>query len=565
MTPEECHTWSQYLQLSKETEGLMTAIRSSPPVRRVRGRTTNVTGRYPRPTMGRSIQCESEHGEFWAISGMERDDEVVEFDDQSSRIPLSSRASSGHKTTQWHTPDFFVLRTSSVGWEEWKPASVLDALAVSMPARYQQAGTGTWRCPPGEAYAAQFGLTYPWRSDAEHHPLEIQNLKFLQDFWADDVPPNPEQETLALAHIKAHPGIRRSELLSISPDLSVDILWTLMSQRRVLTDLSATLLMRHDQVTRYGEATAVNLARLSSALPSDVLPPSVPLAWDGRLWQIEAMTDPVRLRPEVGEPLLLSLAEVQHLRTIGSIWEVNEASPSPTTPARREALLHASPRAQQEAHRRLREMLAYARGEPVTTPLRRVRRWWHAYQEAETTSGCGSLGLLDRVAARGNRTPRLPEASRPWLDVSLQIHDAAPQAKSAAAVYRRYREPCAQQGMPPVSERTLYRVRARCTTTDVIATRRGRRAADASQPFSWLDQTTPRHGERPCALAHLDHTELDIARMSSVTGKPLGKPWGTLLTDANTRRILACYVTDDPPSYRSVMMAFRACVKRHQR
>ena len=67
MTPEECHTWSQYLQLSKETEGLITAIRSSPPVRRVRGRTTNVTGRYPRPKMGRSIQCESEHGEFWAI------------------------------------------------------------------------------------------------------------------------------------------------------------------------------------------------------------------------------------------------------------------------------------------------------------------------------------------------------------------------------------------------------------------------------------------------------------------------------------------------------------------
>src|SRR5882724_7840499 len=136
MTPEECQTWSQYLQLSKETAGLITAIRSSPPVRRVRGRTTNVTGRYPRPKMGRSIQFEREHVEFWAIDGMERDDAVLEFYDQSSRIPLSYRASSGHKTTPWHTPDCFVLRTSSVGWEEWQPASVLDALAVSMPARY---------------------------------------------------------------------------------------------------------------------------------------------------------------------------------------------------------------------------------------------------------------------------------------------------------------------------------------------------------------------------------------------------------------------------------------------
>lgn len=116
-----------------------------------------------------------------------------------------------------------------------------------------------------------------------------------------------------------------------------------------------------------------------------------------------------------------------------------------------------------------------------------------------------------------------------------------------------------------MSERTFYRVRARFTTTDVIGARRGRRAAYAAQPFSWLDQTTPRHGERPFALAHLDHTELDIELVSSVTGKSLGKPWATFLTDANTRRILACYVTFDPPSYRSVMMAFRECVKRHQR
>jgi putative transposase len=77
--------------------------------------------------------------------------------------------------------------------------------------------------------------------------------------------------------------------------------------------------------------------------------------------------------------------------------------------------------------------------------------------------------------------------------------------------------------------------------------------------------STPRHGERPFALAHLDHTELDLLLVSSVTGKPLGKPWATFLTDAYSRRILACYVTYDPPSYRSVMMAFRECVKRHHR
>jgi len=117
------------------------------------------------------------------------------------------------------------------------------------------------------------------------------------------------------------------ELWAIYPDLPVDILWTLISTRRVFTDLSATLLMGHDQVTWYGEETLALQARLSSHLSSDVLPLSVPLAWDGRLWLVEALSDPVRLRPEVGEPLILPLAEFQNLRKVGSMWEVNEASP----------------------------------------------------------------------------------------------------------------------------------------------------------------------------------------------------------------------------------------------
>jgi putative transposase len=47
-----------------------------------------------------------------------------------------------------------------------------------------------------------------------------------------------------------------------------------------------------------------------------------------------------------------------------------------------------------------------------------------------------------------------------------------------------------------------------------------------------LDQTTPRHGDRPFAVAHLDHTELDVLLVSSVTGKPLARPYLTMLTDA---------------------------------
>lgn len=66
-------------------------------------------------------------------------------------------------------------------------------------------------------------------------------------------------------------------------------------------------------------------------------------------------------------------------------------------------------------------------------------------------------------------------------------------------------------------------------------------------------------------LAHIDHPELDIELADSQTGKPLGKPWATFLTDAFSRRLLAVYLTFDAPSYRSAMMVLRECVHRHNR
>ena len=565
MMPEAFDTWSQHLRLTSETEALIASIRESPPVRRVSGRANNITGRYPSTKMGMSIQFESDRVEFWAIYTMERDDDVLEYYDQSSRIPLSYRAKSGRRTTQWHTPDFFVLRRESAGWEEWKQERALDPLAESQPARYQCAPTGQWQCPPGEEYAKQFGLTYRLRSSAEFHPLEIQNLKFLQDFWAHEVPPHPEQEALALAHIQAHPGIPLVELLTTYPDLAVDVIWTLLSTRRTFTDLSTTPLMRHEYVTLYAEATQVpkvhqrEPARLSTPLPD------APVAWDGRLWRIEGWGEVVQLRPEVGEIFAMPRTEFEYLKQDGSLWTVGSASPSPMTPEVRQLLAQADSKAQQAANQRMTHMLAYARGETTTAPKRSVQRWWKAFQQAKETYGCGYLGLLDRVAARGNRNQRIEPASLQLLEAALQAHYAAPQGKSAAAVYRLYREQCLKLGLPPVSQQTFYRVRARFATNEVEAKRHGTRAAYASQPFAWLDQTTPRHGERPFALAHLDHTELDIVLVSSLTGKPLGKPWVTFLTDAYSRRILACYLTYDPPSYRSVMMALRICVQRHQR
>ena len=565
LTPEEFRAWCLSLQLPKATEELITSIRSSSPVRKVRGRANNVAGRYPSPKMQLTMQFESQHVELWAIYGMERDDDVLEYYDQPVRLPLRYRAKSGRNTTQWHTPDFFVLRKAAAGFEEWKPAHSLDKVASAMPNRYQQDVDGKWRCNPGEAYAQSLGLFYRVRSSAEYHPLYIQNLKFLQDFWAHPLPQATEQEALVLDALSSYPGISLTELREAQPTLSLDVVWALIATDRIFTDLEAALLTQHDQVMLFRNEEECRHASRHQRGTIRLTAPAL-LVWDGRVFSAESFGDLITLRPEEGEALTLPKETFQYLVDKGAVTLVTATTPQSSSPEIREALSRASPKTQQEANARLRHILAYQRGEPITVTPRSVQRWMAAYRRAEAESGCGYLGLLSHVAHRGNRTPRIPEASQRLLEDFLKEQYATPTARRAAAVYRLYRRECEQRGLPPVGERTFYRVRKRFTTEEVTSARLGRRAAYAQRPFFWyLDQTTPRHGERPFAIAHLDHTELDLMLVSSITGKPLEKPWLTLLTDAYSRRVLACYLSYDDPSYRSAMMIFRACVQRYQR
>ena len=50
-----------------------------------------------------------------------------------------------------------------------------------------------------------------------------------------------------------------------------------------------------------------------------------------------------------------------------------------------------------------------------------------------------------------------------------------------------------------------------------------------------LSLTTPRHGDRPFEIVHLDHIELDLELVCARTGRPLGRPWLTFLVDAFSR------------------------------
>lgn len=149
----EFDTWCKRLGLRAGSSKVIADVRSRPPTRRVGGGRSNVSGRYPSRKMGVTIQFESHRVELPFIYELEHDSSVLEYYDQPPSIPLAYEANTGKRLSVLHTPDFFVIREASAGWEECKNEEDLKKLAEMSRNRYQPDANGGWRCPPGESHA----------------------------------------------------------------------------------------------------------------------------------------------------------------------------------------------------------------------------------------------------------------------------------------------------------------------------------------------------------------------------------------------------------------------------
>ena len=106
----EFNHWCQQHHLSAEARAMIDHIRSSPPARRMRSASQNVSGQYPSRKMGRTIQFESHRNELAAIYELEHDPTALEYYDQPTSIKLEYEAKNGRRIAVFHTPDYFVLR-----------------------------------------------------------------------------------------------------------------------------------------------------------------------------------------------------------------------------------------------------------------------------------------------------------------------------------------------------------------------------------------------------------------------------------------------------------------------
>ena len=493
---------------------------------------------------------------------------VLEYYEQPNRIKLQYQGPSGRNVTNWHPPDFLVLRQDGAVWEEWKPESTLVRLVADHPSRYQRSPSGGYRCPPGEAYAQALGLDYHVRSSAELPPLAIQNLMFLEDYWITPLAVPAVVADPLVAAVSASPGIALATVLQLTPEVRPNTIYALIAAERLYIDWSAAALGDQTKVRLYADAGS--MPRVTPRLRSLSPLLQTALYWDGQPYLLIAQTEQgVQLQAEFGLPLDLPQDLFTQLLHSGAIRILTAADPAPLRREVRQIVAHTSPQAGTIAQERLLAVQSFLLDRPqgyAHVAGRTLRRWVTAFHAAEARYGSGFVGLIPQRSAQGNHTPRADETARSLLDQTIRDRYADPRQRKGKAVYLTYQSACATHGILPVSQRHFYRRLKELATPEVEAQRRGTRAVYAEiAPYWSLEATTPRHGDRPFAIAHLDHTVLDIEVVSSQTGRNLGRPWATFLMDAYSRRFLAVYLTFDPPSYRSCMMALRICVRQHHR
>src|SRR5215467_7261910 len=436
--------------LSDPARTLLTDTGRSPPVRRTASGRGNIHGRYPSRKMRLTIQFES-HTELGAIYIMEHDPGVLEYWDQPTRLKLHYLGPSGRRVTNWHPPDFLVLRQEGASFEEWKLEEELARLVKKHSDRYQRNPSGGYRSTPGETAAEAVGLFYRVRSSRELSAVFIQNLMFLEDYWVTPLVVDEFHRHLLQERVAAQPGVRLAEILEAKGEITADMLYALIASEALYVDLTAFPSDQHQDVRLFADAaSAASLPHIS--LPSTPSLLHTSLAFGGRIYVlIELNPNHILLQGEFGEPLSLPRAFFHRLIEQGAIRQVTETEASPTRFEVRKILNQAGPEAMKVADTRLVAVQALLYGSPedvaVTVSARTLRRWKAHYLAAEVHYGYGYLGLLPQTSKRGNRTPKSDPVARTLLEEAIKNEYGDPRRREKGAVYQGYVQACEKRGV----------------------------------------------------------------------------------------------------------------------
>lgn len=557
-------------------------IRDSLPSRAVKTNKMSGKARYAAIKMPFVIEAEAGTTEYAAMVEYDHDENILEFYPQPEPLVITYLVrDTTRRTTIPTTPDCFRISKSSFTFVECKREEELMKLAQQMPNRYQRTEQGGWRSPPAERAAAEFGCLFEVRSSAQNNWTLLENMELLKDYYLGELPPIPSEfKSLLLERLNKEGWVSAFDLIHMEPSIPADALYSMIRRHDVffplklirLADQERALIFR-DELTFQAHSTFLSVSGSTPNTDQLIirLEADDQFTWDGEIWQVinpgEKQITIQRLSAEEGKK---NLAEITYDQVASLVREKRvtvhrTASRSPVDCAE-ELLRDASPSSIKEANYKYE--ILFSTPKPTNPLVKRGMRmkayWLHSYRKSELQYGNGFVGLLSRRS--GNRKSKASLESLAFANEIIVADWETIRRKMRRTSHGKYCNKAREQGLQPVSYVTFCDLVKKRAGHKQKESRVGEKAAyDLEPQYLEIEYTTPRHGVRAWHIGHIDHTPLPLKFVHSKLGEIVATIWLTFLLDANTRRVVAYYLSFDEPSYRSCMMVLRDCVRRHNR
>lgn len=555
---------------------LIAKARKEAPVRQVKSTGKNVITYISSRKMGGQIATESRHVEYKAAMGHELNPDVFEYFAQPGTFKLEALDQvTGEVHAFEHTPDFLVIQKNTVKLQEWKTEEKLVSLALKFPWRYQKIGD-QWRSPQIEDHFAKFGIEYEVHSAAAIHPNRLKNWEILFDYFdVDSLPPTTQtlerlksalqnHGSLSLLDLQSEPfNFQADDLLKAIVDghLACDLNTALLSETRDFRVYRDMVLLEFEKTTALGQTSEFNSSF------SVTLAPGAQFQFDGRLLELVVVgeSELVFNSPSdkttitVSRDWLLNALKLGQIKQVGSACQLN--GPLPLQPL----LVHSK---DELAQAQLKAQFVNMPYDQRHTPFSK-RTYFRSKAAMSAASSNGAhevLALAPQHHKKGNRQCRLSDEQLAAMEHLYKTEYKSNVAKRAKSVFRELQAYChARDIVSPSYPTFLDYIKAREDSSTRVV-RYGHRMAYQEADFYFsLSYDTPVHGVRPFEFVHIDHTLVDIELRCRRTGKPLGRPWLTLMVDAFSRRVMAFHLGFSQPSRSEVLMCFRAFVKKWNR
>jgi len=514
--------------------------------------------------------------------------------DQPCVLKLVHTDANGKTRAFLSTPDYFTLGDRAE-FVECKPEDELIALTdpnnpQAQAWRYVRVGPGQWRCPPGEEAAAKFGLGYRVFSTAEAPPILISNIAFLADYF--DVAKTAALD-VAIAEsiertVRERPGIQIREIIEAHHLVNgdVDTLYQMVALGRIYTDLETEPISPNFTAHLYPDRELAAAAAILQAVPDSkparerpsqvIVHPGANLILDGQpSTVVDIHGDLIVLNAPGGQHQML-LSELERRIVAGEVRQLKPSNePEGENPTGVVASCESIPTDEwARVSKKYAQIQPYidARSKAELKSLppknRSQRRYLRQYCDARARYGNGLLGLRDKPR-RGNTRPRLDPRVVEIEDTVIEEVYLSKAAPSMDFVFGEIRRRCAALNPPPSppSRKTIHlRIRA-LGAKNILERREGSRSAYKKDSPVWEDEWDGLSidGEHAWAVAHIDHTQLDVSTPPNPDGLSLGRPWITAMILGKCKRNVARHVSYEPPGSNSCMAVIRDCVRRHHR